>query len=331
MSLNGNASALRVGVIGLGYFGRHHYRILSKMKDVALTAVSDINPQRIEEVIFNLSAQTDQHQGDVVPNRCSTDYRQILPLIDAVVIATPTSAHCPIALDCLRADKHVFIEKPITATLEEADLIIQEAHNRGLKTQVGHVERYNPVLVRAQALIDTPLFIETERLSPLIDRAFNIDVTLDLLIHDVDIVLSIARSKMKAVRAVGARVLTEKIDVARAWIEFDNGLNAILTTGRLSPDKRRFIKVFQRDVSLSLDLHNITLNRHVLEGMSIKSEEVEVDRFEPLERELMDFVKCVRSDKEPPVTATEARNALELTILINNAIKENKAYESLMI
>ncbi|MBF0608221.1 MAG: Gfo/Idh/MocA family oxidoreductase [Candidatus Magnetobacterium sp. LHC-1] len=324
LSTERRTSALRAGVIGVGYFGRHHCRILAGLDGVVLSAISDTNRQALEDALRN-------HAGDHSPLSTNTDYRQILPLVDAVVIATPTATHCPIALECLRAGKHVFIEKPISSTLQEADAIIQEAHSRGLITQVGHVERYNPAFLRAQSLIDVALCIETERCSPLIERAFNIDVTLDLMIHDIDIVLSIARSKARSVKAVGARVLTQKTDMARAWIEFDSGLNAVLTTGRLYPHKKRTLKVFQRENSLSVDLHNITLTRYFKDGTSIATEDIAVERSEPLQRELMDFVNCIRDNRQPPVTAGQARYALELTLLIDNIIKENKAYESLMI
>ncbi|MBF0336432.1 MAG: Gfo/Idh/MocA family oxidoreductase [Nitrospirae bacterium] len=329
MSIERRTSALHVGVIGAGYFGRHHCRILSGLDGVVLRAVSDTNQQALDDALRNHGRK--EHTGSPSALSTSTDYRQILPLVDAVVIATPTATHCPIALECLRAGKHVFIEKPISSTLLEADAIIQEAHSRGLITQVGHVERYNPAFLRAQSLIDIPLCIETERLSPLIPRAFNIDVTLDLMIHDIDIVLAIARSKARSVKAVGARVLTQKTDMARAWIEFESGLNAVLMTGRLYPHKKRTLKVVQRDTSLSVDLHNITLTRYFKDGTSIATEDIAVESSEPLQSELMDFVNCIRDNRQPPVTAVEARYALELTLLINNIIKENKAYESLMI
>ncbi|KJU84782.1 oxidoreductase domain-containing protein [Candidatus Magnetobacterium bavaricum] len=330
VSIEHRTSELRVGVIGVGYFGRHHCRLLSELAGVVLRGVSDTNPQAMDDVLRSRSAQ-DRAGGVASELTASVDYRRILPLVDAVVIATPTATHCPIALECLRAGKHVFIEKPITSTLQEADLIIQEAHRRGLITQVGHVERYNPAFMRAQSLIDTPLCIESERFSPLIDRAFNIDVTLDLMIHDIDIVLSIARSKVRSIKALGARVLTQKIDMARAWIEFDNGLNAVLMTGRLYPHKKRTLKVFHREFSLSVDLHNMALARHFKDGASIATEDIVIERSEPLKNELMAFVNCVRDNIHPPVTALQARNALELTLLINDIIKENKAYESLMI
>ncbi|MBF0539705.1 MAG: Gfo/Idh/MocA family oxidoreductase [Nitrospirae bacterium] len=313
----------------MGYFGRHHCRILAGINGVALMAISDTNQQAMDDVLRSHSQRVNA-MGDS-PLSASIDYHQMLPLVDAVVIATPTATHGPIALECLRAGKHVFIEKPITSTLQEADSIIEEAQGRGLITQVGHVERYNPAFIRAQSLIDAPLCIETERVSPLIERAFNIDVTLDMMIHDIDIVLSIVRSGVRSVKAVGAKVLTQKIDMARAWIEFDSGLNAILMAGRLYPHKRRLLKVFQRETALSVDLHNMTLTRHFKEAASIASEDIAVDMFEPLEMELMDFVNCIRDNKQPPVTALQARYALELTLLINDTIKENRAYESLMI
>jgi len=301
--------AVRVGVIGVGYLGRHHGRIFSEMEGAELVGVADINTGAAEQI-----AQT---------YHCKpySDYKEMLGLCDAVTIVTPTTTHYAIAMDCISAGKDLLIEKPITADLDEARKIVKEAAGRSLVLQVGHLERYNPGVVAAAGMIADPRFIESERLSPFMGRADDVDVTLDLMIHDIDIVLSLVRSRLKSVSAIGESVITDRIDVAKAWLEFDNGCKALITASRLASDKVRTLKVFQRDAYISIDYQKQELRRYLRNGKEISSDILRPENKEPLKEELIDFIDCVRERKRPAVSGVEAMNALEVALQINDMLK----------
>lgn len=303
--------AVRLGVIGVGYLGQHHARIYSEIEGAELVAVVDVDRKR--------AASYAEKYGCAAHD----DYREILHTVDALSIVTPTTSHYSIALDCLKAGKDLLIEKPITVSVEEADTLIRESEKSGCIVQVGHLERYNPAILFAEDMIRDPLFIESERLSPFLGRATDVDVTLDLMIHDVDIILSLVALPVREIKAVGSKVLTEKIDVAKAWIEFENGCTALVTVSRLSPEKLRRLKVFQRDSYLSIDYQNSEVKRHFKNGKGISSETVRPEKCEPLREELNDFVCCVRERRRPKVSAREGRDALkvvtEITEKINNS------------
>ncbi|WP_420264366.1 Gfo/Idh/MocA family protein [Candidatus Magnetominusculus dajiuhuensis] len=303
---------LRVGLIGVGYFGKHHGRIVSELDGAVLTAVCDADLSRAEEAARRYTCQA------------FTSVEQALPLADAFIIATPTQTHNAIAMKCLRAGKHVFVEKPITGGVDEADQLIDEANARGLTLQVGHVERYNSGFRNLCALLDAPAYIETQRLSPLIERAVGIDVTLDLMIHDIDIVLSISNSPVKSINAAGASVLTSRIDTAKAWIEFESGMKAFLSVGRLSSDKLRTLRVSQRNELLFLDYQSGMITKYIKNGSSIKAIPLDVPPMaEPLKEELRSFVESVLTGKTPMVSGECGREALSLALRIGSIIRES--------
>jgi len=302
--------SVRVGVIGVGYLGQHHARIYSEIGEAELVAVVDIDSKKAADF-------AERYQCEAY-----SDYSEILPKVDALSIVTPTTSHYRIALDCLRAGKDMLIEKPITVAVEEADELIDEAKKKDCIIQVGHLERYNPAILAAADFFSEPLFIESERLSPFLGRATDVDVTLDLMIHDIDIMLSLIAMPVKNIRAVGAKVLTDKIDVAKAWLEFENGCVALATVGRLSPEKSRKLKVFQKDSYVLIDYQSAEIKRFSRTGEGISSDIIRPEKKEPLKEELKDFIRCVRERKTPTVSADEGRHALKVILEINEMIKK---------
>lgn len=311
---------LRVGLIGVGYFGKHHGRIVSELDEAVLAAVCDTDWSMAEATATKYNCQA------------FTSVDKALPLADAFIIATPTQTHTEIAMKCLRAGKHVFVEKPITDGVDEAGQLIDEANKRNLILQVGHVERFNAGFRGLSALLKSPAYIEAQRLSPLIERAAGIDVTLDLMIHDIDIVLSIANSPVISIHAAGASVLTRRIDVAKAWIEFESGLKAFLYASRLSADKRRTLTVSQRNELLSLDYQSGAITKYVSNGTKIDATPLnEPPEAEPLKEELRSFIQSVMTGKKPLVSGECGRRALSLALSIGNIIRESVTFHSVMI
>jgi len=319
---------VRVGVIGVGYLGQHHARIYSEIEGAKLVAISDIDEKRA-------GAFAEKYGCKVY-----SDYREILPSVDALSIVTPTISHHRIALECIRSGKDILVEKPITENLKEADELIMESEKHGCIVQVGHLERYNPALLAALGMIKEPRFIESERLSPFLGRGTDVDVTLDLMIHDADIVLAIMRQQInppslpfskggeigiiKDIRAVGAKVFTDKIDVAKAWLSFEDGCTAVLTASRLSPDKQRILKVFQKDSCLSVNYQSCEVSHYHKTPDGISLDVIKSDSKEPLREELEDFIQCVKERKRPKVSAIEARKALKIVLDITEIINKRE-------
>lgn len=302
--------ALKVGVVGVGYLGQHHARIYSELEGAELMAVSDTDGARAEEIAGRFGC------------RAVKDYRDMLEDVEALSIVTPTTTHYAVSLDCLKAGKDLLIEKPITATVDEADSIIEEVEKTGAVVQVGHLERYNPGVVAVLGLVDEPVFIESERVAPFVNRALDVDVTVDLMIHDIDIVMSILGvSAIKDVRVVGARVLTEKYDVAKAWVEFEGGATALITASRIARIKQRLLKIYQKDSFLMLDYQKMRIRRFYRSGGAIESDTVKVENSEPLKDEIVDFIDCVRERRRPKVSAIDGRNALEAALEITRRIR----------
>jgi len=319
---------VRVGVIGVGYLGQHHARIYSELKDIELVALADTDEKRA--ITF----------AEKYGCKAFSDYREILPKVDALSIVTPTTSHHSIAIECLRAGKDILIEKPITENIKEADELIMEAEKHGCILQVGHLERYNSALPAALGMINEPRFIESERLSPFLGRGTDVDVTLDLMIHDADIVLAIMSQQInpplppfskggrggiiKEIRAVGAKVFTDKIDVAKAWLSFENGCTAVLTASRLSPEKQRILKVFQKDSCLYVDYKSCEVRHYHKTAKGIFLDVIKSDNKEPLREELEDFIRCVKERKRPRVSAIEARKALKIVLDITEIIMKRE-------
>ncbi len=301
--------SLRVGVIGVGYLGQHHARIFSGIEGVELVGIADVDSRKTEEIACKYGCG------------CFSGYADLIAVCDALSIVTPTNTHYCIAMDCLNAGKDLFIEKPITDRLDEAAEIVQAAEKNNLILQVGHLERYNPGIIAATEMIKAPKFIEAERLSPFLGRGVDVDVTLDLMIHDIDIVLSIVRSKVKEIRATGDSVMTGKVDVAKAWLEFENGCKALVTASRLAPEKMRKLRIHQEDTYISVDYQSQEVRRYFKQGRDISFDVVKPEAKEPLKEELADFISCVQQRKRPMVSGKEAMEALEVVLKINEMLK----------
>ena len=302
---------LNVGVIGVGYLGQHHARIFAELDDVRMVAVADTDKVRAGEIARKYGC------------KAFTDYRGLLDEVDAVSVVTPTTFHYDIAMDCIRAGKDILIEKPITATIEEADRLIAASDAAGTLIQVGHLEQFNPVVPALYPLLNSPTFIEAERLSPFQGRGLDVDITLDLMIHDIDVVLSIMDGNaLSDIKAAGAKVLTDTIDVAKVWLEFANGAHALLAASRVASDKSRKLTIFQKDSNLVMDYQRMEITKFLRHGGRIVSDSIQVERKEPLKEELKDFVKCVGSRDRPAVCALKGRNALKIALQAGAQIKQ---------
>lgn len=296
---------MRVAVVGVGHLGRHHARILAGMSDVTLVAVVDVNEPRARQI-------AEQYRA-----RAHYDWREVLGSVDAVTIAAPTEAHAEIAAAFLEAGVHVLVEKPMTATTAEADRLLSIAEARKVVLAVGHTERFNPAIAHVKPLLAAPRFIEVHRLGTFPERSLDIDVVFDLMIHDLDLVLDIVGSDVAAIEAVGVPVLTPRVDIANVRLRFENGCIANLTASRISRDRVRKIRFFQRDAYVSVDYAAQEVEVYRLVPRSgqmpaIEGGKVEIPREEPLKRELEDFVGAVRDRREPLVTGAQGRAALAL-------------------
>lgn len=302
--------SVKVGVIGVGYLGQHHARIYSEIEEADLVAVVDIDKQKADKFAKQYKCEP------------YYDYKDVLDKVDALSIVTPTTTHYSIARDCLIAGRDILIEKPITVSLEEADELINSSFKKNCIIQVGHLERYNPAILTISEMIQEPMFLESERFSPFLGRGIDVDVTLDLMIHDIDIMLSFISSNVKDIHAVGAKILTNKIDVAKAWIEFENGCIALATVSRLSSEKQRKLKIFQKESYILIDYQSSEVKRYYRDDFgTIKFEQRKPDFKEPLKEEIRDFINCIKNRKRPKVSAIEGRNALKVILEINNIIK----------
>jgi len=302
---------LRVGVIGVGYLGQHHARIFADLDDVRMVAVADTDGERAGEIAVKYGC------------KAYTDYRSLLDEVDAVSIVTPTTLHYAVAMDCILAGKDVLIEKPITATIEEADRLIAASGEAGTIIQVGHLERFNPVVPALYPLLDAPVFIEAERLSPFQGRGVDVDITLDLMIHDIDVVLSIMEeSVLIDLKAAGSKFITDTIDIAKVWLEFANGAQALLAASRIASGKSRKLTIFQKNSYLAVDYQQMEIIKYFRRGDMVVSDSILVDKREPLKEELKDFVKCVGNRSRPAVCAVKGRNALKIALQAGAQIKQ---------
>jgi predicted dehydrogenase len=305
--------SIRVGVVGVGSIGKNHARICAALKDAEFAAIYDTN----KEVASSVGRQYN------VPVASSLD--EFIPLIDAATVAAPTSEHYAIGRCLLEAGKHVLIEKPITETPKEAEELVRLARERSLILQVGHVERFNPVMSALQERLTRPVFIEVHRLSQYPFRSLDIGVVLDLMIHDLEIILHLVRSPVKSIDAVGVPVLSKTEDIANARIRFKSGCVANLTASRISTEKMRKIRVWQGEPQayLSLDYQNQAGEIDRLVNGQISREKVPIEKDEPLKRELQAFVECASRGQQPLVSGYQAMAALELAIQITELVEEN--------
>jgi predicted dehydrogenase len=306
----------RVAVIGVGALGKHHARILAEMPDVELAAIVDINESRAREVAGLVNAPW------------VTDAAEITGRVDAVTVAVPTESHAAVALPFLRRGTAVLVEKPLARDVTEAQQMIDAAAASGAVFGVGHTERFNPAVAAVRPLLDHPRFIEVHRLGTFPDRSLDIDVVFDLMIHDLDVVLSIVPSDVIGVEAVGVAVLTAKPDIANARLKFASGCIANITASRISRDRIRKIRIFQRDAYLSVDYAAQEVERwRLVKGNgaipSIDGGKIAVAHEEPLKRELADFVDAIREKRLPGVSGADAMRALGLAQRITAAMQQN--------
>ena len=304
---------LRIGIAGLGSIGKNHARILAELPDCDLAAVYDTNPETAREI------------AEKCGTRAVATLEEFADVVDAATIATPTPTHYAIAEQLLKAGKHLLVEKPITETTGDARKLVELSQETGRILQVGHVERFNPVMSKLEGLLTQPRFIEAHRLSPYPNRSIEIGVVLDLMIHDLEIILHMVRSPVKSIDAVGVAVLSRGEDIATVRLHFQNGCVANVTASRISPEKLRKIRVFQREGYVSLDYQNQTGEIYRLAGGRIVREEVEIEKDEPLKLELAAFVECARQGKQPKVSGFEGAAALELAVEITRAIEAHAA------
>ena len=299
---------MNVAVIGVGSIGVHHARIFSEMENINLVGVVDIDMKRAEEIAsrYNCSA--------------FTNYMELIDSVDAVSIAVPTTHHFKTGMDFLKHNKSILVEKPITTTIEEADRLIEEAEKRNLIFQVGHLERFNSGVSLMSTMVDKPQFIESQRLSPFLGRGIDVDVTLDLMIHDIDIILSLVNSEISDIRATGAKVLTDNIDVAHAWIEFENGCIAEAVTSRMANDKIRQLKVFQQNAFLSLDYQSQEITTYIKNNGTVDKKTKKPDEKEPLKEQLLSFIDCVINSSRPLVSGFEGKEALKVALKVSGLV-----------
>ena len=332
---------LRLGVVGTGSLGFHHARILSTMPGVAMKGVHDTSAARLEEVSTKLGVHA------------HTSVDALLDEVDAVVIAVPTIAHEEVALAAIERGVHILVEKPIAPTLDAADRINAAADAADVLVMIGHVERFNAALRACEPYLEEPLFVESHRLAPFNPRGTDVAVVLDLMIHDVDLVLSLMKREVSAVSAVGVPVLTPSVDIANARLEFENGGVANLTASRVSLERMRKIRFFQRSGYISLDLAagkgeylrlkpGIAAQMALLTGPAaqgsaerpavgiqdlVERVSFEGDGTEPLARELERFIAALQGEAAVPVSGHDGRRALAVALDIVERTQRNVAAE----
>jgi predicted dehydrogenase len=305
---------LRAAVIGVGYLGRHHARILSRLPDVELVAVVDTDAERARAVA---------EKAGTTPE---TDPGAVLDRVEAVVLAVPTRRHREIALPFLERGVAVLVEKPIAGSLAEAAEMMDAARRSGATFAVGHTERYNPAVRVAMPLVSTPRFIEVHRLGSFPGRSLDVDVVFDVMIHDLDVILAAVQSDPVAIEAVGVPVLTGRVDIANARVRFADGCIANLTASRISRDRVRKVRFFQPDAYISIDcaaqeVEAWRVRRDAGREPAIEGGKLPVTRAEPLELELIDFVRAARTRTRPGVNGEDGTRALALAQQVAEAMK----------
>jgi predicted dehydrogenase len=298
----------RVAVIGLGKLGARHADVYSGLSGVELVGVCDIHEDKASEV------------AERCKTRAYTDHKKLLGLVDAVSIVVPSESHYRVAKDFLDNGVHLLVEKPLTTQLADADKLISHAKRKKLLLQVGHIERFNSGVQRLKKLVKNPHFIECRRLGPYDPRVIKTGVTLDLMIHDIDIVTNLVGSKIKRVDATGGFLLSRTEDIANARILFENGAVASLTASRVNHEVSREIRVFQDNAYITLDYVTKEAMKYTKDGI----EKIDIEKKDSLKEELSDFIQCVRTKKQPLVSGEEGRAALELALRITQSIRKPK-------
>ena len=321
---------IKIGVIGVGHLGQHHAKHYTKIKSVELIGVYDVDDKRSKKIAKDLKT------------KAYSSLDEMLNLVEGVSIVTPTKHHAKIAEKCIRLGKHVFIEKPISKTIKEADNIISLAKTHKVIVQVGHIERFNPALQPLKNYSVNPKYIEVQRLAPYMIRGTDIPVVLDLMIHDIDLVLSFIDSPVKNIQASGVSIMTNSVDIANARIHFKNGSVANITSSRVAKDKVRKIKLFQQDLYVTIDfLIGLTEVYRVLDQKETVSqstisaqieskgkqrhiiyEKPKIKREDALQMELINFVESIQKKSKTIVDGVAGREALKVALQIQQKILE---------
>jgi len=306
-------SALRAAVVGVGYLGRFHAEKYAAHPGAALVAVVDVDAERARAVAAELGTEA------------VTDHRALVGRVDCASVVVPTQHHHLVARDLLEAGIDVLVEKPLASTVEEGKALLELAVRGARVLQVGHLERFNPALLALEGLVTQPRFIECHRLAPFSERGTDVDVILDLMIHDLDVILSMVPSALRAVEAVGVPVLTPSVDIANARLRFANGCIANVTASRVSLKRERKLRIFQADAYLAVDYGErrvrICRREPSADGQtSLVLEEREVPEADPLEAEIDAFLRAVRDRQPPPVTGWDGLRALEVADVIRESL-----------
>jgi predicted dehydrogenase len=301
----------RLAVVGAGQFGKNHCRVIHESERAELVAVVDINATRAAEV------------ASLYGGLPLTDYRELGGRVDAAVVAAPTSAHEQIGCFLVDAGIDVLVEKPLTPDVESADRLVRTAEKSGRVLQVGHLERFNPAVSELERRVTLPLFFEIHRMNLFSPRSLDVDVVLDLMIHDVDIVLALTGTEPAEIRAAGVSILSSKVDIANVRLEFSSGCVANLTASRISTDRVRKLRLFQPEQYLSLDYTRQDLAIFSVGGGQIGFEQAPVAKAEPLKLQLEAFLECVRTRKSPKTSGRAARPTLKVALAIVDRIEEH--------
>ena len=306
---------LRTAVIGVGYLGNFHAQKYAAINGVELVGVVDNDAARVKEIASSLGT---------IPY---TDHKELIGKVDAVSVVVPTQFHHLVARDFLAAGVHVLIEKPITVSIEEADELIALADEKELVFQVGHLERFNPVLVALEGVLIQPLFIESVRIAPFKPRGTDVNVVLDLMIHDIELIQHIVKSPVERIDAIGAPVFTGEEDIANARIVFENGCVANVTASRISLKSERKMRIFQRDAYLTLDFQNRKVlvaqkgSGELFPGVpNVRVDERELGQADALLNEIESFIAAIREKKPPQVSGRDGKMALETALKINASL-----------
>ncbi len=307
---------IKVAVVGVGHLGKWHADKYAACADCDLVAVVDTNLDIARDIARKHGAEAYQ------------DYRDIIPLVDAISLVVPTSLHYKIARDFLEAGIHCLVEKPVTETVAEAQTLIDIARDRSLTLQVGHIERFNSVMIGIEERLQHPQFIESTRLAPFSLRATDVSVILDLMIHDIDIILDLVDSPIERISASGISVLSDTVDIANARIEFANHCVANVTASRISRKRERKLRIFQKDAYLSADFQEkiVAVNRkgetdNEAGYKDITHEELRFEDNDALNLEVLDFIRAIKTRDRPLVNGEDGRRALETAIAITSQIK----------
>jgi predicted dehydrogenase len=317
-----NKDKLKVGVIGVGHLGEYHLQKYRSIPRVELVGVVDTDRDRANEISRRYNVRAYQ------------EHNEILGMVDAVSLAVPTEVHFDIARDILSRGVHVLVEKPITYRLEDADALLDVARKNNLLLQVGLVERFNPAVVQMKSLLNRPVFIESHRMNVFTVRGIDVDVVLDLMIHDLDIILHVVDSEIKELHAVGMSVITDKTDIANVRMIFENGTVANLTASRVSNKTLRKIRVFQPDAYLSVNClkKEISIIRLEVKAKDsngfplLTSEKLKYHDGDPLADEISSFVQSVANGSEPVVTGQDGRRALQVALGIIDQIEKGSRH-----